>query len=627
MKAHAPCLYLPAKLLEAEPHLPAFWPEYQVLPWQGGQPNGQLALPEDTPAPAGMGVVRRFTYGPWGVVRFAERLPPLTIIEGASPDPIASALSRPASAAALARAPDIIARLAAARLGGRSGLPDPGGTSLGLVIRSTALVLDPCDPARRATAEEARQRAEACGLPVRVFRDPFAPDDAASLWHESAGPFDPWSLLDGAAALFAASRPMALLAMAAGVRCADGPLADSDPVAVFARLITATRAADPFKRSPCDLSEAIDLLALWRAREAENRRFVACLGIQTWKQERIGKLLASSRSGPEFFKHPQKAITAAKSHSGALLVWASSAKPALKPEARRANVALAFLEDGFLRSAGIGAAFRPGGSFILDQTGPYYDPTIATDLEAMLNTFVFSPLLLKRAAALRQTILAQGLTKYNLAGGEPTITAPAGRRLILVPGQVEDDAAVIHGGGAIRSNLALLRAVRAAEPDAFLIYKPHPDIEAGFRQGRIPKRKVDGLADLVVTQTPITALFAIVDAVHCLTSLAGFEALLRGRPVTVWGQPFYAGWGLTEDRGPAFPAHRRRHSLDLDMLVAATLILYPRYIDPVTELPCPVEVFLERLSQPELWPLGRWAGLRAMQGWARRHIAQLLGRA
>jgi capsular polysaccharide export protein len=245
----------------------------------------------------------------------------------------------------------------------------------------------------------------------------------------------------------------------------------------------------------------------------------------------------------------------------------------------------------------------------------------------MLNTFVFSPLLLKRAAALRQTILAQGLTKYNLAGGEPTITAPAGRRLILVPGQVEDDAAVIHGGGAIRSNLALLRAVRTAEPDAFLIYKPHPDIEAGFRQGRIPKREVDGLADLVVTQTPITALFAIVDAVHCLTSLAGFEALLRGRPVTVWGQPFYAGWGLTEDRGPAFPAHRRRHSLDLDMLVAATLILYPRYIDPVTELPCPVEVFLERLSQPELWPLGRWAGLRAMQGWARRHIAQLLGRA
>ncbi|NBQ76020.1 MAG: hypothetical protein EBU14_11800 [Acetobacteraceae bacterium] len=485
-------------------------------------------------------------------------------------------------------------------MGGRSGLPDPGGASLGLVIRSTALVLDPCDTARRATAEEARQRAEASGLPVRVFRDPFAPDEAASLWHESAGPFDPWSLLDGAAALFAASRPMALLAMAAGVRCTDGPLADSDPVSVFARLITATRAANPFKRTPCDLSEAIDLLALWRAREAENRRFVACLGIQTWKQERIGKLLASSSSGPEFFKHPQKAITAAKSHAGALLVWASSAQPSLRAETQRADVALAFLEDGFLRSAGIGAAF---------------------------HTFVFSPLLLKRAAALRQTILAQGLTKYNLTGGEQTITAPAGRRLILVPGQVEDDASVIQGGGAIRSNLALLRAVRAAEPDAFLIYKPHPDIEAGFRQGRIPKREVDGLADLVVTQTPITALFAKMDAVHCLTSLAGFEALLRGCPVTVWGQPFYGGWGLTEDRGPAFPAHRRRRHLDLDMLVAATLILYPRYIDPVTELPCPVELFLDRLARPELWPLGRGASLRAMQGWARRSVARLFGRA
>ena len=35
-----------------------------------------------------------------------------------------------------------------------------------------------------------------------------------------------------------------------------------------------------------------------------------------------------------------------------------------------------------------------------------------------------------------------------------------------------------------------------------------------------------------------------------MTSLAGFEALLRGKPVTTHGQPFYAGWGLTEDICP-----------------------------------------------------------------------------
>jgi len=34
----------------------------------------------------------------------------------------------------------------------------------------------------------------------------------------------------------------------------------------------------------------------------------------------------------------------------------------------------------------------------------------------------------------------------------------------------------------------------------------------------------------------------------------------------------------------------------LDELVAATLLLYPRYLDPVTGLPCPPEILIERLK-------------------------------
>ncbi len=88
-------------------------------------------------------------------------------------------------------------------------------------------------------------------------------------------------------------------------------------------------------------------------------------------------------------------------------------------------------------------------------------------------------------------------------------------------------------------------------------------------------------------------------ALHCISSLAGFEALLRGRRVVAWGRPFYAGWGLTEDRDPP---PRRGRRLGLDALVAAALILYPRYLDPVTGLPCPPEVLPERLADPALRP-------------------------
>jgi capsular polysaccharide export protein len=82
--------------------------------------------------------------------------------------------------------------------------------------------------------------------------------------------------------------------------------------------------------------------------------------------------------------------------------------------------------------------------------------------------------------------------------------------------------------------------------------------------------------------------------VHVLTSLTGFEALLREREVIVHGQPFYSGWGLTLDLAP--PPRRGRH-LTLDELVAGALLLYPRYVDPVTGLLCPPEVLVERLAQ------------------------------
>ena len=92
----------------------------------------------------------------------------------------------------------------------------------------------------------------------------------------------------------------------------------------------------------------------------------------------------------------------------------------------------------------------------------------------------------------------------------------------------------------------------------------------------------------------MAALIAMVDELHVNSSLAGFEALIRGKRVTVHGVPFYAGWGLTVDLGPVPP--RRTACRTLDELVAAALLLYPRYLDPVTGLPCPAEVLVQRLT-------------------------------
>jgi len=91
----------------------------------------------------------------------------------------------------------------------------------------------------------------------------------------------------------------------------------------------------------------------------------------------------------------------------------------------------------------------------------------------------------------------------------------------------------------------------------------------------LDEARAPALCDAVVTDASLPALLRAVDEVHVLTSLAGFEALLRGVKVVTHGSPFYAGWGLSEDR-VATPRRTRR--LTLDELVAGALIAYPTYV-------------------------------------------------
>ena len=70
-----------------------------------------------------------------------------------------------------------------------------------------------------------------------------------------------------------------------------------------------------------------------------------------------------------------------------------------------------------------------------------------------------------------------------------------------------------------------------------------------------------------------------VDKVYVVTSQMRLEAVLAGRDVVCFGAPFYAGWGLTDDR-VGLPRRTARPSLE--QLFAAVYFDYSRYISPVT---------------------------------------------
>jgi capsular polysaccharide export protein len=349
-----------------------------------------------------------------------------------------------------------------------------------------------------------------------------------------------------------------------------------------------------------------------RFAELHKTQIAVCVGMSWWKRRRVSDFLAGGSGRPVFRRTVAGAVKAAISRGGAIGVWATRVPAGLAEVAAAHGVKLVRIEDGFIRSVGLGSDFLPPASLVFDETGIYFDTGRPSDLERLLRETEFDPSLLARARRLIDRLIATGVTKYNLRGGlGPTISWPPGLRRVLVPGQVEDDLSVRLGGGDIRTNLALLARVRADNPDAFILFKPHPDVIAGHRRGAISDARALRYADAVTRRGSIAELLAQIDELHTLTSLSGFEALLREVPVTVYGRPFYAGWGLTTDR---VPIDRGRH-LSLEELAAAALILYPRYLDPLSRQPCGPETVIDRLSQRQLWRPSPLVVARRLQGW------------
>lgn len=476
------------------------------------------------------------------------------------------------------------------------------------------IILAPATPAggARLIAEARRQ-----GLTERAVLIGLFPDAGAI--PVIARPFDPWHIVRCAALVIAQDRTdLALVAALAGVPLHVPGQPPRAAPAMLAAALDGLAFDCPFTGSAITPGEAVDLLADWRRLIDGNRPIRAVLGIAGWKRATLDTLLWNG-TGPVSYMPPPSIEQLRR--DGIVLAWKARAPTRILALYQASGVHVGEVEDGFIRSNGLGANCVPPLSIVVDPCGPHFDPAQPSGLERLLQEADFTPAMLVRAARLRRRLVDAGIGKYG-AGSGRSPPPEDGRRRVLVTGQVEDDRAMLTGGAGC-TNRALLARARDLEPDAVLIYKPHPDVEAGHRKGAMPDAEVLRHADEIACDTPIAALLDWVDAVHCITSQAGFEALLRGKPVTTHGVPFYAGWGLTRDLGPVPPRRTRRRTLD--ELVAAALLVYPRYLDPVTRLPCPAEVLVERIaagsaqaSSPRVW-------LRAAQGRARRRLARLGG--
>jgi len=371
---------------------------------------------------------------------------------------------------------------------------------------------------------------------------------------------------------------------------------------IHASLVRYPRYVCPERGQPCEPEVLMHWLGLQRRHRSTLPGAVQMLGFSRWKEPLVKLFFDGSAI---HFVKPEQPL----SRDLPVVSWGCKHDAQLAAHPQTINR----VEDGFLRSVGLGAGKARPLSWVVDDLGIYYDATRTSRLERILLTDPFDPALLDRARALRLAICRAGLTKYNLPGSSWQ-RPPQAQRVILVTGQVEDDASIRFGAHRIRSNLQLLQAVRERNPDAWLLYKPHPEVLAGTRAQGADEAQTVQWCDEVIGDSPFQQLLESVDEVHVLTSQSGFEALLRGVPVTTYGQPFYAGWGLTRDLDlhPHVQARRSR-TLCLDQLVAGTLLLYPTYVSRITNRFTTAEQTLYELQNwhalPQSGATSRWQDL------------------
>ncbi|BEK44891.1 capsular polysaccharide biosynthesis protein [Campylobacter jejuni] len=368
----------------------------------------------------------------------------------------------------------------------------------------------------------------------------------------------------------------------------------------YAAYILYSEYFNPYLNQESNIFDTIQTLAKYKDIEKINSNRLFMLGFTLWKRHFI-KPFFNAKDNEIIFLNSLKSLAGYKlKENDKFFIWGkridyNTLKSTLVKKAQDEDLSnftpkISLTEDGFIRSISLGSDLTRPFSLIIDDKGLYIDPNKASKLEEHLQNEIFDENMLNRAKNIIKILLENRFSKYNgLKHENLKINAKIGQKIILIPAQVEDDASMILGGFGL-STLDLLKEVRSKNQDAYIIFKPHPDVLSGNRVGLKDETLILEFCDEIVKDCSIDSAIKIADEIHTITSTSGFDALLRAKKVFTYGMPFYAGWGLTKDK---HKCKRRTRKLSLEELVAGALIIYPRYINPKTKTLCEIEVCLD----------------------------------
>ena len=174
-----------------------------------------------------------------------------------------------------------------------------------------------------------------------------------------------------------------------------------------------SRYVNPVTGTRCDILEALEYLELQTRMEKLNSSDIYCFGIRHWTRVNIKPFLSSNHNKVVFVKTVAAAKKAGIKKHDQVVIWGTREPPGLDELINITQKHLLSMEDGFLRSVGLGSDLVRPSSLVLDPEGIYFDPSQPSQLELLLANTTFSQALLQQAIRVRTKVIQSRLTKYN----------------------------------------------------------------------------------------------------------------------------------------------------------------------------------------------------------------------
>ena len=259
--------------------------------------------------------------------------------------------------------------------------------------------------------------------------------------------------------------------------------------------------------------------------------------------------------------------------------------------AKKLNTSFSLLEDGFIRSIGLGVHGSPSFSLVEDDVGIYYDATAPSKLENILNTYDFASdeILMQTAKKAMSLIKEHHISKYNNAldvSDEFRLKysldagSASGMMKVLIVAQTAGDSSLEYGLAEKFTTKQIISDAMSENQNASVYIKIHPDVLSGKKSSDIAVDDIPDNCTVIDEDVNPISLLKLFDKVYTKTSGMGMEALVLGLEVVCYGMPYYAGWGVTEDRQNC---DRRVRELSVEELFAGAYIRYTRYYNPYTK--------------------------------------------